>query len=305
MSRASLMAGFEVTLHGRIWVTPEAQGAIIRLREGTRSDLTVKLRLPDGRRLVSSSAKNDDFKCEIDLTGKRPNLSYSMTSRFAGEQLPQTGSQATGLLGPAQMQLITDAQVSVDWTHVKRIAEIRSTVWRTQSQPHLGKLALELWEWPGGAILELSTKVSPGSGPSAFTELQRLVKKKRLVPNTQQRHPATTQDCYRSRSHRGCRTALNSTRNYRRTPDSKRDPNALDGQVEGGALARYGDQNPTARGCALVGGQFVQGWAQQANSHGGSSQSWLAKKSSRVKRLNIVYLLPRTIRSKSEFPHIP
>jgi hypothetical protein len=24
MSRASLMAGFEVTLHGRIWVTPEA-----------------------------------------------------------------------------------------------------------------------------------------------------------------------------------------------------------------------------------------------------------------------------------------
>jgi hypothetical protein len=25
MSRASLMAGFEVTLHGRIWVTPEAQ----------------------------------------------------------------------------------------------------------------------------------------------------------------------------------------------------------------------------------------------------------------------------------------
>lgn len=179
--------------HGRIYFFDTdtldllSEGVIIRLREGTRSDLTVKLRPPEGRGFVSSSVKNDDFKCEVHLTGNKSNLSYSMTSRFAAEQFPQTGSEVAPLLGPAQMQLLTDAQVSVDWTRVKGIAEIRSTVWRTQSQPHLGKLALELWEWPGGAILELSTKVSPGSGPSAFTELQRLVKKKRLMPNAQQR----------------------------------------------------------------------------------------------------------------------
>jgi hypothetical protein len=164
-----------------------SQGAIVRLRQGAKNDLTVKLRPPNGKRFFVSSGKGNNFKCEVDLTGKGPTPSYSITSRFAAEQLPQTGYDVSRLFSPAQMRLLNDAQVSVDWTRVKRIAEIRSIDWRTQSQPHLGKLTLELWNWPGGKVLELSTKVSSDAGSSTYTELQQLVKTKHLAMSSDQR----------------------------------------------------------------------------------------------------------------------
>jgi hypothetical protein len=164
-----------------------SQGAIVRLRQGAKSDLTVKLRPPNGKKFFASSGKREVFKCEVDLTGEGPTPSYSITSQFAAEQLPQTGFDVSRLLSPAQMKLLNDAQISVDWTRVKRIAEITSTDWRTQSQPHLGKLTLELWEWPGGEALELSTKVSSDRGSSTYTELRQLVKKKQLTMSPDQR----------------------------------------------------------------------------------------------------------------------
>ena len=53
----------------------------------------------------------------------------------------------------------------------------------TTSQPHFRKLALELWEWPAGSILELSAKVGAGAGQSNYAELQRLVSMKNLSLN--------------------------------------------------------------------------------------------------------------------------
>jgi len=164
-----------------------SQGAIVRSRQGARSDLTVKLRPPNGKRFFAPSEKPGDFKCEIDLTGAGANPSYSITSQFAAEQLPQTGYDVSRLLSPEQVTLLNDAQVSVDWNRVKRIAEIKSTDWRTQSQPHLGKLTLEFWEWPGGEALELSTKVSSDRGSSIYTGLQQLIKKKQLAMSPDQR----------------------------------------------------------------------------------------------------------------------
>ena len=164
-----------------------SRGVIVRLRQGARSDLTVKLRPSNGKRFFAPPGERDVFKCEVDLTGEGPTPSYSVTSRFAEEQLPQTGNEVSRLLSPAQKKLLNDAQVSIDWTRVQRIGDIRSTDWRTQSQPNLGKLTLELWEWPGGKVLELSTKVSSAAGSSTYTELQGLVKKKLLATNPDQR----------------------------------------------------------------------------------------------------------------------
>ena len=70
---------------------------------------------------------------------------------------------------------------------MKRIADIQATSWQTKAQPHFRKLTLELWEWPGGRVLELSTKVGPDAGPSTYAELQRLVKTKGLSLNATQR----------------------------------------------------------------------------------------------------------------------
>jgi hypothetical protein len=164
-----------------------SQGAIVRLRQGAKSDLTVKLRPPDGKKFSTPSGARDGFKCEVDLTREGANSSYSITRQLAAEELPQTGTDISRLLSPEQIKLFEDAQVSVDWIRVKRVATITSTSWQTQARPHLGKLILELWEWPGGKVLELSTKVSSDAGPSTYSELQKLVKSKQLAMSADQR----------------------------------------------------------------------------------------------------------------------
>jgi|SRR5271168_2163737 len=164
-----------------------AQGVIVRLRQGAKRDLTVKLRPPKGKKFSTPLESLLGFKCEVDLTREGPNSSYSITRQLATQALPQTGADVSRLLSSAQIELFEDAQVSVDWTRVKRVAEITSTDWQTQSQPHLGKLTLELWEWPGGKVLELSTKVSSEAGSSSYTELQQVVKAKQLAMSPDQR----------------------------------------------------------------------------------------------------------------------
>jgi hypothetical protein len=164
-----------------------SQGAIVRLRQGAKNDLTVKLRPPNRKEFSAPSEGRDGLKCEVDLTRNGANSSYSITRQLATGKLPETGADVFRLLSPAQIKLFEDAQVSVDWTGVKRIAEIISTDWQTQSQPHLGKLTLELWEWPGGKVLELSTKVSLDAGSSTYPKLQQLIRTKQLVMNPDQR----------------------------------------------------------------------------------------------------------------------
>jgi hypothetical protein len=164
-----------------------SQGAIVRLRRSASSDLTVKLRLPDKKRSLPISKWPKGFKCEVDMTGEGANLYYSIRRGFEPEQFFDSGNEVFRLLSPAQETLLEEAKVSVDWSRVKRIAEITSTSWQTQTQPHLGKLALELWEWPGGKVLEISTRVSMEAGPSTYTELQQLVKSKRLSMSPIQR----------------------------------------------------------------------------------------------------------------------
>jgi hypothetical protein len=164
-----------------------SEGAIVRLRQGAKSDLTIKFRPPNGKKLFATTESGDEFKCEVDLTREGANSSYSITRQLSAGALPQTGTDVSRLLSSAQIKLFEDAGVSVDWSSVKRVAEITSSDWQTQSQPQLGKLALELWEWPGGKVLELSTKVSSDAGSSAYTKLQQLVKAKQLAMSPDQR----------------------------------------------------------------------------------------------------------------------
>jgi hypothetical protein len=168
-----------------------SQGAIVRLRSGAQNDLTVKLRPPKGKTFPAPSESLNDLKCEVDLTGDGANSSYSIGRRIAAEQLPQTGSDVSILLSPNQKKLLNDAQISVDWTHIKRIAAIESTTWRTRTQPHFRKRSLELWEWPGGKVLEISTKVSKDESLSVYTELQKLVRTKGLSTAPDQRAKTT------------------------------------------------------------------------------------------------------------------
>lgn len=168
-----------------------SQGAIVRLRQGAKRDLTTKFRPPNGKKLLASTQAGAEFKCEVDLTGEGATSSYSITRQLAPEELPQSGSDVSRLFSSAQIKLFKDAHVSVDWSRVKRIAEITSTDWQTHSQPQVGKLTLELWEWPAGKVLELSTKVASDAGSSAYTTLEQLVRAKQLALSPEQRVKTT------------------------------------------------------------------------------------------------------------------
>lgn len=157
-----------------------SQGAIVRLRTGAQNDLTVKLRPPKEKTFTVPSEGLANVKCEVDLTGDGANSSYSLGRTVSLRPLPQTGSDVSILLSPDQKRLLSDAQISVDWSRIKRIAAIESTTWQTRAQPHFGKLSLELWQWAGGRVLELSTKVSKDESLSVYTELQKLVGTKGL-----------------------------------------------------------------------------------------------------------------------------
>jgi hypothetical protein len=168
-----------------------SQGVIVRLRQGSANDFTVKLRPPDGRRLQDPSGGRENFECEVDLNGGRATLSYLIQSRYAAEWVPETGNDISRLLSAGQEKLLQEAQVSIDWSRVKRIADIKSTDWQTKAQPPFKTLTLELWEWPAGKILELSTKVGPDDGPLAYRELEQLVKGKGLSLSGSQRLKTT------------------------------------------------------------------------------------------------------------------
>jgi hypothetical protein len=157
-----------------------SHGVIVRLRQGADNDLTVKLRPPAGQTFSDPSAGGEDYKCEVDLTGDGAINSYSVRSQYSAERPPATGSEIFAMLSDGQKKLLRESGVPIDWARVKRIAGIRSTVWQIKSQPEFNKLTLELWEWPTGKVLELSTKVEADDGPAAYTALQQLVKRKGL-----------------------------------------------------------------------------------------------------------------------------
>ena len=157
-----------------------SQGVIVRLRQGADNDLTVKLRPTTDKKFADPSAGSEDYKCEVDLTGTGAINSYSIRKEYTTERSPETGSEIPALLSAGQRKLLQESRVSIDWIRVKRIAAIRYTAWQIKSQRQFKKLTLELWEWPTGKVLELSTKVGVDNGPATYAALQQLVKRNGL-----------------------------------------------------------------------------------------------------------------------------
>ena len=169
-----------------------SQGVIVRLRRGTENDLTVKLRPSKEEKFSGLATVQETFKCEVDLNGEGANLAYSISRKYTGGWLPQSGYDISLLLSPGQKKLLVDAKASIDWSRVARMVEIRVTAWRSKTQPQFNKLTLELWEWPGGRILELSTKAGPDGGPMKYTTLRDLANSKNVSMSRDQRSKTRT-----------------------------------------------------------------------------------------------------------------
>ncbi len=194
---SSLNAGKQQ--HSRIYFydTPQldllAKGLILRIRQGADNDLTVKLR-PDSEQQFSARVTgNKDFKCEGEVVNGEESPSYSVKVDYNDSSVPETGNDLSALLSRDQTRLLKTAGIVVDWAHVRRIMEIQSTSWAIRSQSaQLGKLSLELWEWPGGKSLELSTKVAADEGSATFVELKNVAKRNHLDLSSDQRAKTST-----------------------------------------------------------------------------------------------------------------
>jgi hypothetical protein len=168
------------------------QGVIVRIRQGASNDLTVKLRLPKGRPSEDRSRLLEQFPCEIDRTRAEADTSYAVGRPYRVTRVPDSGIDVFKLLSASQKSLLQVAEVSIDWVRVGRIASIQSTKWQTGAQSPYGKLALELWEWPAGKILEISAKAPPASDESRYKQLAQLVEMNGLSLNADQDTKTTT-----------------------------------------------------------------------------------------------------------------
>ncbi len=179
--------------HGRIYFydTPAldllSKGVILRLREGAEIDLTAKLRPGTGEKFVEPSGGREGFKCEVDLNDGVENQSFSVQKKYVAAKAPMTGEELLQLLSEAQKKLLEDSKVQIDWKRVRRIADIQSTSWTTRAKSPLSKLSIELWEWPGGRILEVSARVVPDAGQATYAELRNLANKNGLALSADQR----------------------------------------------------------------------------------------------------------------------
>ena len=178
--------GFENKTTGRVYFFDTdslellKQGVIVRVRQGANNDLTVKVRRPQGDRGVEDSGLRGRFPCEIDRTRAGALISYAVRRQYKTNNLPVSGGDIHDLLSASQNELLHDSQVSVDWARVKRIADISLTKWQTPADSASGKLALELWEWRAGRLLEVSAKASHAAEASKYAELERLLRAKDL-----------------------------------------------------------------------------------------------------------------------------
>jgi hypothetical protein len=163
-----------------------AQGVVVRVRQGANNDLTVKVRRPSGKQGVENPELRGRFPCEIDRTQAGAIISYTVRRQYKTNNLPELGSDVHDLLSASQNQLLQESRVSIDWTRVKRIANISLTKWITPADSPSGKLALELWEWPTGKLLEVSAKASNAAGASRFAELEQSLQGKALTLSADQ-----------------------------------------------------------------------------------------------------------------------
>ena len=164
-----------------------AQGVILRLREGEEIDITAKLRPVSGERVVDPSAGRERYKCEVDLNDGLEVQSYSVQTKYVSVKAPETGEGLFRVLSEGQKKLLEESKVPIDWKSVKRVSGIRSTSWTAKAAEPLGKLSMELWEWPGGSVLEVSVKVATDQGQVAYDQLRELAKRNGLALSGDQR----------------------------------------------------------------------------------------------------------------------
>jgi hypothetical protein len=155
------------------------QGILLRMRQGAKSDLTVKRRSKD----VGAQSADADASCEFDAVAGETYRSLAITMKFSAS-VPENGRDLFALLSPSQKKLAEP--FAIDWKNVKEIAAIKSTTWQISLPPDFPKLSMELWEWNGQSILEISARVPASDVSSGYQRLQKLAIERKLALSPEQ-----------------------------------------------------------------------------------------------------------------------
>ena len=151
-----------------------SQGVSLRLRTGAQPDLTVKVRSAKAEELKDPSEGIGIFKCEVDFVGEAALTSHSLRTAWRHQSIPQTGEALHEALSVGQLRFLAVAGVSVDWHRVKQMAMVQATAWEVRMDRPPKKVTVELWEWLGGKILELSAKADPQKGTLTMGQLREM-----------------------------------------------------------------------------------------------------------------------------------
>ena len=193
-AKAALQAGLPVTGHVYLYDTDTldllAHGIVVRVRTGFAADLMVKLREQAGETQLGAERGDPRIKCEVDWSGDHGVRSYSAEVDFRGEP-PQAGPELAEYLTAAQIELLVQSKAAVDWSKVKRKAEIRATRWAIRGQAGIARLSLERWQWTGGEALEVSARAGVEDLAGFDARLQELMAAKHLALNPSQEMKTT------------------------------------------------------------------------------------------------------------------
>jgi len=151
-----------------------SQGLILRLRTGVKGDLTVKVRSSEVENCRCSVYRVKAGKCEVDFVGSQVFTSYSISEAWKRAEDVDSGPQLHSVLGTEQVQVLLASGISVDWRQITPRAKIQATTWDAHPDGPLKKVTIELWEWPGGRILELSAKAKSQNGADAMKILRQM-----------------------------------------------------------------------------------------------------------------------------------
>ena len=113
-------------------------------------------------------------KCEADFVGSQVFTSYSISEAWKRAEDVDSGQQLHSVLGTEQVQVLLASGISVDWRQITPRAKIQATTWDAHPDGPLKKVTIELWEWPGGRILELSAKAKSQNGADAMKILRQM-----------------------------------------------------------------------------------------------------------------------------------
>ncbi len=166
----------------------EAAGLIVRIRRtgDAGADATVRIRPADPAALDPELRRRKGFHVELDMVCDGFVCSASLKTRLAGATVQEAAAGRTppgALFTPRQRRLFQNYAphgVPLDGLSLFGPVLVRRLSGTARGWPH--PLAVQLWEFPGEPLLELSTKIDAADAAASVARWPSFLDLHRVIP---------------------------------------------------------------------------------------------------------------------------